>query len=854
MGKISKSAVPAFILTVLWLFALPAQGQYNGGSGDPCDPYQINDPCQMNAIGLDPCDWDKHFILTADIDLSAYTGEQFNIIAPDTNDATSGFQGTKFTGSFDGNGHIITNFTYSAMNTDYIGLFGCVGDGAEIKDLGITDVSISGDDCLGGLVGKNYYGGISNCYANGTVTGGYDSDYFGGLVGINSGSISNCYTTGSVSGNDFLGGLVGLNLCSINNCYATGTVSGDFRLGGLVGHNVNGSISNCYATGSVSGYINLGGLVGSNRDGSINNSFWDIETSRISISDGGTGLNTEQMQNINTFLNDGWDFIDETANGTEDIWWMPEIGYPALTFQSEVTVPDIMGMNQTDALNTIIAVGLTLGGINGLYSSTIPVGIIIDQFPPAGTIVVEYYFINMIVSLGPYPYAGGTGDPCDPYQINDPCQLNAIGLNHFDWDKHFILTADIDLAAYTGTQFNIIAPDANDVESGFQGIKFTGSFDGNGHTVINFTYTTTGGSYIGLFGCLGSSGEIKDLGMTNVSVSGDDYLGGLVGYNYFGSISNCYATGSVSGDKYLGGLVGYNYYNYRSISNCYATGSVSGKEYLGGLLGYNDNGSISNCYATTDVSGVNESCYLGGLVGWNEFGSIRNAYATGTVNGEEYLGGLVGKDYGSISNCYATGSVSGGVDSLYLGGLVGCNAFGNISVCYATGIVSGGDDSLHLGGLVGSNYYSCISNCYAAGSVSSGNYSDCLGGLVGFNYEGSISNCYATGSVNGDDYLGGLVGNNYGSISNCFATGSVTGRDNSSFLGGLVGYNNDPGIISDCYATCTVIGGNNYSGLGGLVGRNYKGKIINCFATGSVSGGVGSWDVGGLVGSDCYGY
>ena len=88
-------------LVMLYFSGLPAQAQYGGGSGEPNDPYLIYTAEQMNAIGANPNDWDKHFKLMADIDLSAYTGTAFNIIG-------------SFRGVFDGNGHTISNFTYTS--------------------------------------------------------------------------------------------------------------------------------------------------------------------------------------------------------------------------------------------------------------------------------------------------------------------------------------------------------------------------------------------------------------------------------------------------------------------------------------------------------------------------------------------------------------------------------------------------------------------------------------------------------------------------------------------------------------------------------------------------------------------
>ena len=128
------------------------------------------------------------------------------------------------------------------------------------------------------------------------------------------------------------------------NCYARAPVTGNRLVGGLVGLNYDGSIWSCYSTGSVIGTKIVGGLIGENtvipnqkgqyNTGIIGSSFWDIETSGQATSDGGIGKTTEEMQMTDTFMEAGWDFVDETANGTEDIWWMPEDDYPRLWWEA----------------------------------------------------------------------------------------------------------------------------------------------------------------------------------------------------------------------------------------------------------------------------------------------------------------------------------------------------------------------------------------------------------------------------------------------------------------------------------------------------------------------------------------
>lgn len=771
------------------------------------------------------------------------------VIAPDTN-SNHGFQGTEFTGTFDGNDHLICNLTIdtNGLGNDYLGLFGKT-DSSEIKNLSIENVNVTGGNnsgILGGLVGLNKYGGIRNCYATGAVTGGDesmclgglagdnffgtisdcytksavasgdDSSALGGLVGHNGGTnaISNCCATGTVIGGDdsyFLGGLVGLNRSStyVFHCYSSSSVTGGFKssdVGGLVGGNkgaiiccsasgvVNGyysvgglvggsirTISNCYSTGAVNGYSGIGGLVAGN-DGTISNSystgavtgfnssdigglvgnnsdtishcFWDTDTSGTTNGvgnmdpdpNGAMGRTTTQMQTQSTFTDYGWDFMGETANGTEDIWYMPLYsGYPILNWQCK--------------------------------------------------------------------YSGGTGIETDPWQIAEPNDLLYLSNHPNDYNSHFILTADINLA---GCDFNtaVIAPDTNSSFSGFQGTEFTGTFDGNDHIIHNLTIDTNdlGNDYLGLFGCTGSSSKIKNLGIEDVNIaSGDNsrYLGGLAGCNNEGIIINCYMSGEVTsedGSAGIGGIVGYNAYG--SISNCYANSTVTGGSPLhglGGLVGANDD-KISNCYAKGSVTGGDESRSLGGLVGCNlSFdATVINCYTSVSVTGgdySEYLGGLIGQNNGTVKNCDACGSVAADRYSDSLGGLVGKN-LDEIRNCYATGVVIGGGYSQHLGGLVGCNgpEHSNISNCYAKGSVTIGGHSDNIGGLVGRNHRGEISICYANGDVSGGDKLhnaGGLIGFNDGEIRSCYATGAVTGGDDSCCFGGLLGVNSD--YIDRCF-------------------------------------------------------
>jgi hypothetical protein len=383
--------------------------KYGGGSGEPNDPYLIYTSEHLNALGAEPNDYDRHFKLMADIDLSGYTYDRA-VIAPDTNDAEDWFQGRLFGGVIDGNAHMISNITI--VGIDYLGLFGKLDVEAEVKNLTLSEVDIEGSgECIGGVAGwvdgirvansngEAQLGGacVIDCSSSGKVSGFSE---VGGLIGFNLGYVLQCHSGCKITAGGAAGGLVGRNLgrvirshstgdviaegrgvgglfgfngdleigIAVIQCYSTGYVSGDRSVGGLVGGNVSRAVvTDCYAKGHVSGTFDVGGLVGSNWGGSVAysystarveggwwtggggltdggqaiDSFWDVQTSGQTRSGGGVGKTTAEMQTATTFLEAGWDFIDETANGTEDIWWIlegqdyPRLWWEAIPYDSE---------------------------------------------------------------------------------------------------------------------------------------------------------------------------------------------------------------------------------------------------------------------------------------------------------------------------------------------------------------------------------------------------------------------------------------------------------------------------------------------------------------------------------------
>ncbi|MFA5931480.1 MAG: GLUG motif-containing protein [archaeon] len=269
---------------------------------------------------------------------------------------------------------------------------------------------------------------------------------------------------------------------------------------------------------------------------------------------------------------------------------------------------------------------------------------------------------------------------------------------------------------------------------------FIGNFDGKNKTIsgLNINFPV---SEVGLFGKISlASTSLSNIIVEDASVTGSNYLiGGLVGNQLNGTISNSSYNGNVGGGGSSGGLVGWQQGGI--ISGSHASGNVSASlgSNMGGLVGYQSGGVISNSYSTSTVSGTH---FLGGLVGY-QGGSIFSSYATGRVAGgfSYQVGGLVGGQDGPISNSYARGNVWG-LDMI--GGLVG-NQNSSITGSYSTGSVNG---SLEIGGLVGEQ-------------------------------NSSITNSFSTGSVTGDEgYSGGLVGYLSGSISSSYWDVVLSNRSN----------------------------------------------------------------------------
>jgi hypothetical protein len=709
-------------VVLLLVFAGSAAARYGGGTGEPNDPYLIFTAEHLRAIGTEPNDWDKHFKLLSDLDMSAYQGaSESQTVRP-----IGLYSGRPFSGHFDGNGHTISHLTMRETGLGPVGLFGCVqpplpsgstwpteADAVEVvHDLGLIepDIQSSSNLGVGALIGYLTHGKISSCYVEGGTVKG--ANRTGGLVGSapmhnmpTPHVLYNCYVQDcNVQGESLVGGVVGeFGDGRIEACWSVARVRGYESVGGLVGHveivqmfEARDTLSRCWSSGMVEGSNETGGLVGTCAGrGSMGGCYSVAAVQGGSATGGLVGANL-----YSTIANC---YAVAPTAGVSEVGGLVGVNHGTVT--ACYAAGPVTGQSQA-------------GGLIGSQTRNefYPDGVVSDSFwdtdtsgqttsaGGSGKRTIELYKASTFLAAGwdfvgettngtediwrilegqdyprlsweqTGPYGGGTGEPNDPYLIFTAEQLNAVGAIPNDWDKHFQLMTDIDLSVFDGKAGR---PAFNIIGTGYKN-AFTGVFDGLGHTVSNLTLQDGKASGFGLFGFLGPYGEVSNLVIQDANVQGDIYVGPLVGYNDRGSVRYCYATGFVHARQYVGGLIGIC--TDKALTQCCTAHThVLGTYETGGLVGANSSSKILQCSAGGVVEGNAET---GGITGRQDNHSvIQDCYSSCTVSSTyAWASGIVGRNHDSlVSRCYATGPVVGDNTA---GGLVARNINGTVEASF----------------------------------------------------------------------------------------------------------------------------------------------------------------------------
>jgi hypothetical protein len=795
LQKFSKSVRHIMLVFILILMQKEVSAQFAGGDGSSGDPYQITNLTELNEVRNNDS-WGVHFILMNDIDArdtkNWNNGQGWEPIG--TADSPNWYRA-----SFDGNGHVIYGLYINRAGTDYVGLFGHISGGSNVisvKNLGLVDVDITGDEYVGALAG----------HLNGTV------EYI--------------FSTGELNGRNHTGGLLGTMLGGIgaNLKYSYShakTNSSNYGASGLVARLQGGTILNSFSTGVASAPNGgAGGLVGEQNSGTVTNSFWDTESSGLATSAGqGTGKTTAEMQTQSTFSGAGWDFSSNWE--VTDVY---NFGYP---------------MHQ---ITKKYGGGSGTSGDPYLIKNTFHLRNIYDSN------TYEYKLVHDI-DLNIYPFNSGKGW--------EPIGTNSSGQEfhgRLDGDGKKIKNLFINRPAenfvglFGASRYGYIK------KVGFENVNVTGKDYVGAITGINYTHLSesysTGsvtaenhaGGLTGLLETYTSAGEISNsYSLTSVTATSTS-AGGLIGRFLSGDIAKSYAAGSVSAPSNVGGLVGM-----------YQSGTVA-NDVFWDTTTTGQTSSLGGGVSKTLKQLKTKSTYTD--ADW-DFSSVWNI-VTGDSTSYPFLVSPEqttppGKQYKLIDYAGGQGTESDPylistpqeLDSVrfYLSNHFKLIANIDLDVApYNTdegwqpiGANSSGEE--FSGSLNGDGFK--VQNLFI--NRPSTNFV----GVFGATKNAVIKKIGVEDvNVKGKEYVGALVGINYSEVRNSYSSGSVKGFNHTGGLvGGLETWDGSTALVINSYSTASAYGSN--FGAGGLVGRQLSGTIEHSYAVGEATAISGN---GGLVG------
>ncbi|MDR0220761.1 MAG: Ig-like domain-containing protein, partial [Lachnospiraceae bacterium] len=727
------------------------------------EPHASGSTAIVTWQGLVDMARDGTYHLENDIDLSGFyeSGETWDKFAS---------MALNFYGTFDGQGHTITGLIIEG-NVQYAGFFGCLGNGAVIKNLGLEGVDInttvtSGQAYAGGIAAHASSSSqieISNCYVEGSVKVNNNSNaYAGGVLGYidsnNNSAVSYSYhASGAVdavsgSGTAYAGGVLGYaNYASgstykstISSCFNKGSVSAEplsqgssseAYAGGICSNGVgpSGIISNCYNEAAVTAKGGSGiEYAGNVMAGGI--------AARISATNSGTLSNCENRGAVTAAIIDGTKSDSAYAGGI--------IAYIAGT----IGVTDCLntGTGTVSAAASSVSAGGVVGEINGASS--------ISGSVNEGNVAVT--------GTAGIAYAGGI---CGREGAISACT-----------NKGNVKAESTTSTIYAG---------------GIRGMTGYGAALSECSNEGDVEAKNTGGSYSmvyagGIFGQFSGNGDPVSNCHNTGAVSAESgtatvYVGGIAGYSE-AAIADCSNIGaavsaeSETGPACAGGIGGLG----RSISGSHNTGAVEatsgssasdGGAYAGGIFGRlsGTDSSLADCYNTgavkaTFVSGSSStygSAYAGGIFAYLDYSAtaaVNQCFNTGVVNAvgntrAGYAGGIFG--YGSsyteilVEKSYNAGNVSAtntGTPIVYAGGIFAYfSGMATANQCFNTGNVNAAatNSNAYAGGISGR--CGTISECYNTGGLSSvAAYSKNVGAICAMSHDYSsipdtvITNCY----------------------------------------------------------------------------------------------------------------
>lgn len=539
------------------------------GIGTLASPYILCNAAQLAQLSVTPSAWSAAFRLGSNIDLA---GNGPGSSAPFT---MIGTEKAPFAGTFDGNGHVVSNLKLSMPSATDVGFFGLIlGGAAEVRDFNLVGANVAGGESVGILAGRCERGArVLGSSTQGTVTG---NNYVGGLIGTGyyGAVVSSSWSSATVTGKDTSAGLVGLDQQGlfIFNSYATGTVSANTNAGGLVGSTDSGGVYRSYSTATVTSTSaageGIGGLVGS-AHGTIFEDCFAAGTvsAMVSGSVGRFGGDTP----YGTFTND-FDLATSTCQAGASACAADSKSVPLAQLQDPTKLP----LSGWDLAHTWKQ---SSGGFPSLSSA----------------LFSEETWNGCSAHAGDLPVAGGDGTPDRPYLICSAPQFAQLGT-----------TAALRTAVYVrqmaSIDFSMASVTLQPI--GTAASPFIGVYDGHGKALSNFTLKADNQA-VGLFGTV--TGTIIRASATNGTVTGGagaSSTGLLVGALY-GTVNDSFVTGAVTGPR--AGAFGSVHTQIGCYSNATVTatsGDGAGLNVAGG-----SDGLVYDSFASSTVDAVSGTAY-----------------------------------------------------------------------------------------------------------------------------------------------------------------------------------------------------------------------------------------------------
>lgn len=567
--------------------------------------YAITTPADLMAVKYNMA---GDFTLENDIDM---TGVDFTPIGIEGNSSVA-----KFTGTFDGKGHIIKGLKYDNADKGEVGLFSQT-ENATITNLGIEGAHFVGNANVGGIVGRMYGGVTANCATLNSYIEG--RDHVASIAGeinntqdgetYNGGSVSNCFSDAVVKSRQYqAGGIVGTITCgTVENNLFTGTVDDKERTTGmvaLVDRNDapsiirNNVVAASHLYGDVLRIVNTAGRDKAQLENNyvLETTYCGANAKNAGVMENATDANSENGANatldqlrsqsfyedLGFDFADTWKFLDGAEGKTYPVlkWMQPKL--PTTIF--DIPVDRVLLYHQgieffsfapihasygQDIDVQIVSGGdkafiddgaLWAGDLEGKYAGSGPVvmkaNIASDVASLFNTTNADAQFTINIAKLGEGVNIS-TGQ-----ELVDKIKANPSG--------KFTLVKDIDMSGIDLTDFC-----SNEA--------FSGTLDGNGHVVRNASVSYTGGEDKGIF-CTTNGATIMNVAFVdfNIAASNAKHVG-FIGSAASTKFDQVYVQGKVSGDDHVAFLAGDA--DNCTVTNTFTNGTLVGGSQIGGFFG-----------------------------------------------------------------------------------------------------------------------------------------------------------------------------------------------------------------------------------------------------------------------------